>query len=63
MYIRLGEAETLSPSSLCSLAHAHCKACENKPMKWRGEEEPGSEGSKGLGLHCGVWGGGGGFLT
>ena len=49
----LGDAETFSPSSLYSLAHALCKAHENKPVKQTGEEEAGSEVSKGLGLHRG----------
>ena len=57
MYISGGEAETFSV--LCSLVPAYCKACKNKATNRRGEEEIGSEVSKGLELHCGGEGEGG----
>ena len=46
MYIPWGDTETFSPSSLCSLEPAHCKTHKTE------REEPGSEVSKGLRLHC-----------
>ena len=47
MYIPWGDTET---SVLWCMLIA--KPMKNKPLKWRGEKEPGSEVSKGLGLHC-----------